>query len=182
MFSFLILLDYILSATWVFLALLGGFVQYVKSKGRQFPKSGFIEQKRVRKYFINKNKQGEETPILINAETPTRYGANNVCWQWMSHMLQAVNARSKKLFALTCWENHNCVRLVTSGWLSFEERDWALEMRRHAEGAGRFQAISHASVLLVSNLFSTETQGITENLPYNWIWQIVWQRVFDFTD
>lgn len=79
MFSFLILLDYILSATWVFLALLGGFVQYVMSKGRQFPKSGFIEQKRVRKYFINKNKQGEETPILINAETPARYGANNVC-------------------------------------------------------------------------------------------------------
>ena len=87
---FLILLDYILSATWVFLALLGGFVQYVTSKRKQFPKSGFIEQKRVRKYFINKNKEGEQTAILINADTPTRYGANNVCWQWMPH---TVNCR-----------------------------------------------------------------------------------------
>lgn len=74
-----ILLDYILSATWVFLALFGGFVQYVMSKGKQFPKSGFTEQRRIRKYFINKNKEGENTPILINAEPPRRYGANNVC-------------------------------------------------------------------------------------------------------
>lgn len=71
--------DYILSATWVFLALLGGFVQYVMSRGKQFPKSGFIEQKRVRKYFINMNKEGENTPILINGDTTRRYGANNVC-------------------------------------------------------------------------------------------------------
>ena len=76
---FVILLDYILSATWVFLALLGGFVQYFMSKGKQFPKSGFIEQKRVRKYFINMNKEGENTPILINGDTTRRYGANNVC-------------------------------------------------------------------------------------------------------
>ena len=75
----IILLDYILSATWVFLAFLGGFVQYVMSKGKQFPKSGFIEQKRIRIYFINRNKETEETPILINAEPPRRYGANNVC-------------------------------------------------------------------------------------------------------
>ncbi|KAL9955299.1 hypothetical protein ACROYT_G036604 [Oculina patagonica] len=72
--------DYILSATWIFLALLGGFVQYVLCKDKQFPKSGFIEQKRIRKYFINKNKRGEEeTPILINSETPRSYGANNIC-------------------------------------------------------------------------------------------------------
>lgn len=76
---FVILVDYILSATWVFLALLGGFVQYIKSRGKQFPKSGFIEQKRVRKYFINMNKEGENTPILINGDTTRGYGANNVC-------------------------------------------------------------------------------------------------------
>jgi len=68
-----------LSATWVFLALLGGFVQYVMSKHKQLPKSGFIEQKRVRKYYLDKNKEGEQTPILINGDAPRRYGSNNVC-------------------------------------------------------------------------------------------------------
>ncbi|KAJ7369949.1 Transmembrane 7 super member 3 [Desmophyllum pertusum] len=71
--------DYILSATWILLALLGCVVQYVMSKNREFPKSGFIEQKRIRKYFINKNKREEETPILINSDSPQGYGANNIC-------------------------------------------------------------------------------------------------------
>ena len=80
MIFFLLLIDYILSATWILLASLGGFVQYVMCKGRQFPKSGFIEQKRIRKYFINKNRQSEEeTPILISSETPRSYEANNIC-------------------------------------------------------------------------------------------------------
>lgn len=75
----MILVDYILSATWILLALLGCVVQYVMSKNREFPKSGFIEQKRIRKYFINKNKREEETPILINSDSPQGYGANNIC-------------------------------------------------------------------------------------------------------
>jgi len=71
--------DYILSATWFLLAVLGIIVQAVYSKNKQFPKSGFIQQKRIRKYFINKNKITEATPILINSDNHQGYGANNIC-------------------------------------------------------------------------------------------------------
>ncbi|XP_066027730.1 transmembrane 7 superfamily member 3 isoform X2 [Pocillopora verrucosa] len=71
--------DYILSATWVFLSFLGCFVQYVMCRNRQFPKSGFIEQKRIRKYFISKNMSEETTPILINSDGQRTYGGNTIC-------------------------------------------------------------------------------------------------------
>ena len=66
----------------MFLAALGIAVQgvYVHSKKKRFPRSGFIEQKRIRKYFINKNKAPTEaTPILINDDNRGGYGANNIC-------------------------------------------------------------------------------------------------------
>lgn len=75
----LFFLDYILSATWVFLSFLGCFVQYVMCRNRQFPKSGFIEQKRIRKYFISKNMSEETTPILINSDGQRTYGGNTIC-------------------------------------------------------------------------------------------------------
>lgn len=71
--------DYILSAAWVFLSFLGCFVQYVMCRNRQFPKSGFIEQKRIRKYFISKNMSEETTPILINSDDQRTYGGNTIC-------------------------------------------------------------------------------------------------------
>lgn len=71
--------DIILSVVWVLLAVLGIIFQTLRFKKRQFPKSGFIEQKRIRKYFASKNKMNETTPILINSDTHGVYGANNIC-------------------------------------------------------------------------------------------------------
>lgn len=71
--------DYILSATWVFLSFLGCFVQYVMCRNRQFPKSGFTEQRRVRKYLISKHRIEETTPLLINSDTQRTDGGNTIC-------------------------------------------------------------------------------------------------------
>ncbi|XP_015767407.1 PREDICTED: transmembrane 7 superfamily member 3-like [Acropora digitifera] len=73
--------DIILSSTWVVLAIMGVIFQSVhaRSKKKQFPKSGFVEQKRIRKYLMSKNKVDEKTPILINSDNNDTYGANNIC-------------------------------------------------------------------------------------------------------
>lgn len=73
--------DIILSSTWVVLAIMGVVFQSVhaRSKKKQFPKSGFVEQKRIRKYLMSKNQVDEKTPILINTDNNDTYGANNIC-------------------------------------------------------------------------------------------------------
>lgn len=73
--------DIILSSTWIVLAIIGVIFQSVhaRSKKKQFPKSGFVEQKRIRKYLMSKNKVDEKTPILINTDNNDTYGANNIC-------------------------------------------------------------------------------------------------------
>lgn len=73
--------DYILSATWLLLAVLGVFVQVILAKiyKMQLPKSGFIQQSKVRRQLKKQTKSNstETTPILINSGKLEGYGTNN---------------------------------------------------------------------------------------------------------
>ncbi|XP_073245734.1 transmembrane 7 superfamily member 3-like isoform X2 [Porites lutea] len=73
--------DYILSATWLLLAVLGVFVQAILAKiyKMQLPKSGFIQQSKVRRQLKKQTKSNstETTPILINSGKLEGYGTNN---------------------------------------------------------------------------------------------------------
>ena len=67
--------DYILCAAWIVLAILGLGFQYFWSRGRPaFPRSPYVEQKWIRKYYDRKEFD-ERTPILINDDTRP----NNIC-------------------------------------------------------------------------------------------------------
>ncbi|XP_031548831.1 transmembrane 7 superfamily member 3-like [Actinia tenebrosa] len=70
--------DIILTVTWVFLSVVGISVQfYLARKRPDFPKSDYLEHKRIEKYYRTK-KCDERTPILIN-EHGDAYRHNDIC-------------------------------------------------------------------------------------------------------